>query len=149
MEKSASYRDLVAWQQAMQLVYLVYEITTEFPDQEKFGLISQIRRSAVSVASNIAEGQGRNSRGEFLQFLGNAKGSLHEVETQLLIAEHEHYGGDEKRQAALNQCDRVARLLNGLMSSLRPRSKASGDQNDGLEKQELETKNQEPKTQNA
>ncbi len=84
---SASYKDLVAWQQGMELVELIYELSARWPKSELYALISQVLRAAVSVVSNIAEGQGRNSPGEFLQFLGNAKGSLLEVETQILVAQ--------------------------------------------------------------
>jgi four helix bundle protein len=82
-----SYRDLVAWNKAMELVMEVYRLTQGFPKEEIFGLMSQLRRSAVSIPSNIAEGQGRLSKGEFRNFLGNARGSLSELETQVLIAE--------------------------------------------------------------
>ena len=82
-----SYRDLVAWNKAMELVMEVYMLTQGFPKEEIFGLMSQLRRSAVSIPSNIAEGQGRLSKGEFRNFLGNARGSLSELETQVLIAE--------------------------------------------------------------
>lgn len=123
---SNSYRDLVAWQEAMELVHGVYDLTDVFPDREKFGLTSQLRRAAVSVASNIAEGQGRNSKGEFLQFLGNARGSLQEVETQLLVAERRKFGTPETIKALMKQCDKVRRLLNGLMNSLRGSAAAGG-----------------------
>jgi len=80
------YQDLIAWQKAIALVKNVYEATSGFPQKETFGLTSQMRRSAVSIPSNIAEGQGRATRGEFHQFLGHARGSLYELETQLVIA---------------------------------------------------------------
>jgi four helix bundle protein len=120
--KSNSYRDLVAWQQAIELVVMVYEQTKSFPDHEKFGLTSQIRRAAVSVASNIAEGQGRGSPGEFRQFLGNAKGSIHEVETQLVIAEKLKYVSAEQISVVTEKADRVARLINGLTQSLKTKA---------------------------
>ena len=82
-----SYRDLIVWQKATALVTEIYRATQGFPREEMFGLTSQRRRSAVSVASNIAEGQGRLSKGEFRQFLGQARGSLIEMETQVVIAE--------------------------------------------------------------
>ena len=78
-----SYRDLVAWNKAMELVTEIYRVTKKFPKEELFGLMSQLRRAAVSIPSNIAEGKGRLSKGEFRQFLGNARGSLAEVETQI------------------------------------------------------------------
>ena len=85
---SHSYRDLIVWQKAITMVTHIYEATQSFPRQETYGLTSQIRRSAVSVASNIAEGQGRLSRREFHHFLGVARGSLIEMETQMVIAEN-------------------------------------------------------------
>ncbi len=81
-----SYKDLIAWTKAMELVTEIYRITQGVPKEEVYGLTSQIRRAAVSLPSNIAEGQGRLSKGEFQQFLGQARGSLMEVETQTLIA---------------------------------------------------------------
>ena len=81
-----NYKQLTVWQNSVELCVLIYQITKEFPVEEKFGLTSQIRRAAISVASNIAEGAGRNSDGEFVQFLGIAAGSLNELETQIIIA---------------------------------------------------------------
>ncbi|HUS19179.1 MAG TPA: four helix bundle protein [Terriglobales bacterium] len=82
---SNSYRDLIVWQKAVALSLKIYQATEAFPKHEFYGLAGQIRRASVSIACNIAEGQGRNSKGEFHHFLGMAKGSLLEVETQLLI----------------------------------------------------------------
>ena len=81
-----SYRDLIAWQKAVELVTEVYLVSKKFPHEELFGLMSQLRRAAVSIPSNIVEGQGRLGRKEFQHFLGNARGSLGEVETQIIIA---------------------------------------------------------------
>ncbi len=81
-----NYKQLIVWQNAVELSVFIYQLTKAFPAEEKFGLVSQIRRAAVSVASNIAEGAGRNSDGEFIQFLGIAAGSLNELETQIIIA---------------------------------------------------------------
>ncbi len=120
---SASYKDLVAWQQGMELVELIYEISAKWPKSELYGLVSQVRRAAVSVVSNIAEGQGRNSRGEFLQFLGNARGSLLETETQILVAERLKYVNAEESQRVVDKIDRVSRLLYGLMQSLKKTEK--------------------------
>src|ERR1700757_2166538 len=86
-----SYRDLVAWRKAMNLVTAVYEVTRSFPREELYGLTSQLRRAAVSVPSNIAEGQARFSRKEFHHFLSQARGSLVEIETQLMIARNLKY----------------------------------------------------------
>jgi four helix bundle protein len=82
----ASYRELVVWQRAVELSLSIYKLTASFPSDERFGLTDQIRRAAVSVASNIAEGYGRTTKGEYLQFLGHARGSIFEVQTQLTIA---------------------------------------------------------------
>jgi four helix bundle protein len=84
---SGTYRDLKAWRKAMGLVQDVYRLTLEFPREETYGLTSQLRKAAVSIASNIAEGKGRSSDKELLHFLSNAKGSLFEVETQIMIAD--------------------------------------------------------------
>jgi four helix bundle protein len=112
------YKDLVAWQKAMELVTEVYRLTEDFPDHEKFGLVSQVRRAAVSVPSNIAEGQGRATPGEFKQFLGHARGSLFEVETQLLIAENLAFADQDKTQCCLDLVQDVGKLINGLIRSL-------------------------------
>lgn len=109
----------MVWQQAMDFIELVYQTTTKFPKEEIYGLTAQLRRSSVSVASNIAEGQGRNSKGEFLQFLGQAKGSLTEAETQVLIAKRLKYVDEETSDRILGQSDRVSKLLNGLIKSLK------------------------------
>ena len=114
-----SYQDLVAWQKAMDLVTNIYRVSHKFPREEIFALTSQLRRAAVSVPSNIAEGQGRSSRKEFLYFLGTAKGSLSEVETQILIARNLGYIGEEDLPALLNLSAEVGRILNGLLASLR------------------------------
>lgn len=110
------FRELIVWQKAMNMVTEIYRATQAFPSEERFGLTSQLRRAAVSVPSNIAEGQGRLTKGEFRQFLGNAKGSLAEVETQLMISRNLGYLSDPDR--LLEQTAEVARLLNGLLRSL-------------------------------
>ena len=122
-----SYKDLVAWQKAIALVTEIYKATVKFPAHEIYGLVSQLRRAAVSVPSNIAEGQGRNSRGEFKQFLGNARGSLLEIETQLLIARNLDYLGENEAQALLLQSGEVFRIVNGLLASLDTRPAPTGD----------------------
>jgi four helix bundle protein len=117
-----SYKELLAWQQAMELVSSIYQATKLSPREEVYGLTSQLRRSAVSVPSNIAEGQGRATRGEFLQFLGHARGSLFEVETQLILAGDLGYLQSTDVSQLLKKMTRVAQLLNGLISSLRAAS---------------------------
>ena len=112
------YRDLIAWQRAMDLVEEVYEATKGFPREELYGLTSQLRRAAVSIPSNIAEGQGRNSPKEFVHFLAIAYGSLREAETQLLISGRLHYLNQERVNNLMELAGEVGRLLNGLSKSL-------------------------------
>jgi four helix bundle protein len=113
-----SYKDLVAWQRAMDLVTATYRATTSFPKEEQFGLTSQLRRAAVSIPSNIAEGQGRLSEKEFRHFLGQARGSLMEVETQFQIAQNLGYIEAARTLELLKMCAEVGRIVNGLMASL-------------------------------
>jgi len=115
-----SYRDLVAWQKAMDLVTEVYRITTSFPKEEMYGLTSQMRRAAVSVPSNIAEGQGRRGVAEFRHFLRQAIGSLMEIETQVMIAQRLGYLGLETTGQILHDSAELGRVLNGLLASLGP-----------------------------
>jgi four helix bundle protein len=112
------YKDLLVWQKAMQLVREMYRATATFPNSEKFGLTSQMQRASVSIVSNIAEGQGRLTPGEFKQFLGNARGSLFELETQVLLAEQLNLLAPELSSKLQSQIQEVARLLNGLLRSL-------------------------------
>jgi len=116
---SHSFRDLVAWQRGRILAVDVYNVTAAFPRTEMFGLANQMRRAAVSIASNIAEGQGRLTKGEFLQFLGHARGSLLELETQIEIAADLQYLNPGSREKLLSQVALVLKPLNGLMSSMR------------------------------
>src|SRR5207248_9496463 len=81
-----SYKDLVVWQKGIALAKLVYQLTKNFPSEEKFGLVAQMRRAAVSVPSNVAEGQARHTTGEFVQFISHAEGSLAELDTQLILS---------------------------------------------------------------
>jgi four helix bundle protein len=112
------YQELVAWQRAMDMVVGVYRVTKQFPREEIYGLTSQLRRAAVSVPSNIAEGQGRWGTGEFIQFLGIAHGSLQEAETQLLIAVRLLYVTLDEVKATLELIAETGRLINGLHRSL-------------------------------
>jgi four helix bundle protein len=114
-----SYRDLVAWNKAMELVAEIYRMTRDFPKEELFGLTSQIRRAAVSIPSNIAEGKGRLSKGEFRQFLGNARGSLAELETQILIAQDLHYMREAEANRSLAMVEEVGKVINGLLSAVK------------------------------
>lgn len=111
------YQDLKVWQRSMELVTAVYKRTAEFPKHELYGLTSQIRRAAVSVPSNIAEGQGRRSPKEFCQFLRHAKGSLMEVETQTIVAVRLSYISSESGNAVLKMSAEIGKMLNGLIDS--------------------------------
>jgi four helix bundle protein len=113
-----TFRDLVVWQKAMELVTEIYRMTQKLPKEEMFGLISQLRRAAVSVPSNIAEGQGRLTEKEFRQFLGNARGSLSEVETQIIIAKNLGYLDESDFKSLSTMIAEVGRVLNGLISSV-------------------------------
>ncbi len=113
-----SYRDLVAWQRGFALGVAVFECTKSFPEQERFGLVSQLRRGAVSIASNIAEGYGRGRRGEYSRFLKIARGSLFEVETQLMFAREFGYLGEEQLGALQGRINETARVLSGLIGSV-------------------------------
>src|ERR1043165_2333476 len=108
-----SYRQLIAWQKAMDLVDLVYDCSDQFPRRELYDLGSQLRRAAVSVPSNIAEGQARQSQREFYRFLSNARGSLVEIETQILIAQRRHYISAADAERVLDRCAELGRILNG------------------------------------
>jgi len=121
MMSGKNYRDLVAWQKAMDLVELIYEVTKGFPKEELYGITSQIRRAAVSIPSNIAEGQGRTSIKEFQNFLSIAHGSVREVETQILIAQRLQYLSDKETQTVLDLAGETGRLINGLLNSLSKR----------------------------
>ncbi len=114
-----TYRDLKAWQKAMELVSAIYLSTRGFPREETYGLTSQMRRAAVSIPSNIAEGQGRRLEGDFQYFLRNARGSLLELETQVLIAQNLKYLGLHQAEELLKASAEVGRILNGLIASIR------------------------------
>ncbi|HEU5336968.1 MAG TPA: four helix bundle protein [Terriglobales bacterium] len=118
------YRDLIVWQKAMELVTSVYEATSAFPRHELYGLTGQIRRAAVSVPSNLAEGHGRASRREFHQFISQARGSLMEVETQLEIARNLGYLSSADAAELLAKASRVGRMLNGLRAWTESRESA-------------------------
>lgn len=114
-----TYRDLLVWQRAMDLVDAVYRLTRGFPREEVYGLTSQVRRAAVSVPSNIAEGHGRQTQRHFLHFLSIARGSIKELETQVLIAKRLGYVDEDQSTKVLELTDQVSRLTTGLMNSLR------------------------------
>ena len=116
--KAKHYKELLVWQKGMVLARLVYRLTVRFPREEKFGLTSQIRRAAVSVPSNIAEGQARQSTKEFLQFLSHAEGSLAELETQILLSVELGFVWQEDVKEILAKIDELQKMLVGLKRKL-------------------------------
>jgi len=117
-----SFTDLIAWQEGHKLVLMIYKIIEQFPNQEKFGLSSQISRAAVSVTSNIAEGFSRKSNKEKIQFYHNSLGSLTELQNQLLIAKDIKYINPEQFKEIANQSVQVHKLVNGLIKSCKNKS---------------------------
>jgi four helix bundle protein len=113
-----SYQDLIAWQKAISLVTEIYGLTAQFPANELYGLRSQLRRASVSIPSNIAEGHGRATKGEYIQFLGHARGSLCEVQTQIFIAHRLGYVPQEQKGSVIAMTDELGRILNGLIASI-------------------------------
>ena len=113
-----AFQDLSVWQRAMELTVFVYALTRTFPKEEIYGLTSQMRRACVSVASNIAEGRGRRTDGEFRQFLGMAQGSIYEVQTQLLLAKRLEMGEMEMLARAEALCIETSKMLGAFIHSL-------------------------------
>ncbi|MGO9403504.1 MAG: four helix bundle protein [Terriglobales bacterium] len=113
------FKDLVVWQKAMEMVTEVYELTGSFPKREVYSLTDKIRRAAVSVPSNIAEGQAHHNNREFAHFLRHSSGSLAELETQLKIAENLGYADSTATAETLLRVHEVGRILNGLIGSIR------------------------------
>jgi four helix bundle protein len=116
------YKDLIAWQKAMDLVSVLYDATEAFPKREIYSLTNQMRRAAVSVPSNIAEGQAHYSNREFRHFLRHSRGSLAELETQVLIAQRRNYLSESQAAELLRRANEVGRILSGLIDSLREKS---------------------------
>lgn len=112
------FRNLQVWQKAVSLAEMVYQETKDFPAEEKFGLTSQIRRSSVSIPSNIAEGAGRNTKKEFRNFLGHANGSAYELETQLIIARNLKYLNEKGFEEMEARCKEIQKMLYALRNKL-------------------------------
>ena len=121
MSALRSYRDLEVWKKSIDWVEQIYLASKAFPPEEKFGLTSQLRRAAVSVPSNIAEGAARSGTGEFLQSLSVASGSLAEAETQLMVANRLQMLDSETLTRLLNQAEEISKMLGGLKRSLEAR----------------------------
>ena len=117
---NSTFHDLRVWQEAMNLTEEIYRVTIDFPKHELYGLTSQMRRAAVSVPSNIAEGKGHRSDPEFVRFLFHARGSLLELQTQLLIAKRLQYLSEEKAEELVRCGDGIGRGLNALINRFRP-----------------------------
>jgi four helix bundle protein len=116
--RTRHYRDLLVWQKSMALTKEIYRETDALPKSEMFGLQSQMRRAAVSVPSNIAEGHGRLNDGHFRQFLATSRGSLFEVQTQLELAGDLKFLNETRVRELMEHCEEVARMINGLIASL-------------------------------
>jgi four helix bundle protein len=120
-----NYKELEVWRKGIALITELYKVTQPFPDSEKFGLVSQIRRAATSVPANIAEGWGRGSTKEYIQHLFVARGSLMELETHLIVAGNIGYLGEEALRQAASEIECIAKMLNRLIHSLRAHSSES------------------------
>src|ERR1041385_9222001 len=119
-----NYTDLIAWQKAMTLAEDVYKATQLLPREERYGLVSQMRRAAVSIPSNIAEGEGRGDDGNLLRSLRISYGSLRELETQAMLAQRLRLLKEADTRPLFDQCDEVGRILNGLMKTVSSRMQA-------------------------
>jgi four helix bundle protein len=119
------FRDRIVWQRAVELTTAIYELTRDFPREEMYGLTNQLRRAAVSIPSNIAEGHGRNSHGQLLQFICVARGSNYEVQTQLEIADRLCFGSDQKRVVCRSLSIEIGKMLNATITSLESRRNTS------------------------
>jgi four helix bundle protein len=122
---SESFKDLVVWQRAVQMSLEIYKLTSAFPGSERFGLTNQLRRASVSVASNIAEGYGKSSRGEYLSFLGHARGSNGEIQTQLIISQGLGFGSQDSLFRAESLSNEVGRMLVAMMNKLKRQARFS------------------------
>ncbi len=116
-----SYKDLLVWQKGITLAKLVYGLTRSFPSEEKFGIVAQMRRAAISVPSNIAEGQARRTTGEFIQFLSHAEGSVAELDTQLILSIELKFCGNVAAGASFALISEIRRMLNALRRKLSAR----------------------------
>lgn len=121
MKSISSYRDLKVWQKAIDLTVSIYRHTRSFPKEERYGLVSQIRRAASSIPANIAEGHARRTTGEYLNSLSVAQGSQAELETFLILSERLQLLSKKESESLLEDCDEISKMLNGLSKSLQNR----------------------------
>jgi four helix bundle protein len=117
-KKTQNYKDLIVWQKGIALAKAIYQLTSKFPGEEKFGLVSQMRRAAVSIPSNIAEGQARHTTGEFIQFISHAEGSTAELETQLILSVELGFVAKDSAKTHFSLLDEIRRMLNSLRRKL-------------------------------
>ena len=117
-KKTQNYKDLIVWQKGIAVAKAIYQLTSKFPGEEKFGLVSQMRRAAVSIPSNIAEGQARHTTGEFIQFISHAEGSTAELETQLILSVELGFAAKDSAKTHFSLLDEIRRMLNSLRRKL-------------------------------
>jgi four helix bundle protein len=117
-KKIESYKDLIVWQKGIELVNEIYVLTKRFPKEEIYGLTNQMRRAAVSIPANIAEGWGRNSTKNYIQFIRISRGSLYEIETMIVIAKNQNYIDEDQKLSIAMRIDELGKMLNKLLSSL-------------------------------
>ena len=117
-----SYKDLIVWQKSMKLVSEIYSVTRSFPEEEKFGLVSQMRPSAVSIPSNIAEGYGRGSKVEYARYVKISRGSMYELDTQVEIAKTQDFINIEHYKHLMGNLEEIGKMLNGLVNALQKTS---------------------------
>src|SRR5436853_3982704 len=117
-QSTQSYKDLIVWQKGIELAKAIYKLTTSFPAEEEFGLVSQMRRAAVSIPSNIAEGQARRTTPEFIQFVTHARGSAAELDTQIILAVELQFCPKKSALPMYELTDEIRRMLNALRRKL-------------------------------
>ncbi|MBL8545328.1 MAG: four helix bundle protein [Hyphomonadaceae bacterium] len=118
-----SYRDLNVWQEAMAIAEAVYLLTRSFPQSELYGLTTQMRRASVSIAANVAEGNGRETSGAYVQFLRISQGSLKELETHLFLAQRVDLATTEQVEPILDECDKLGRMLRALIRAIQEKTR--------------------------
>ena len=121
-QSTQNYKDLIVWQKGIELAKLIYKVTRKFPTEEKFGLVAQMRRAAVSIPSNIAEGQARRTTGEFVQFVSHAEGSAAELDTQIILAVELDFCRKPDALPIYELNDEIRRMLNALRRKLAERT---------------------------